>query len=138
MNQHVNRYNTLSATTVSDGAVETDADLEATQTEMSDADFAAIDFEAWQHATGEFVPPSNVMWCKQVNPTLISIRIAWCILYKSKAELISIFECDPDLAMEMTDLIIEAKQWIEPLHRILECGSARMLCAGSVAAQVEA
>jgi hypothetical protein len=39
---------------------------------LSDEQVAAIEFEAWQHVDGEFEPPTNDEWYREVNPTLVS------------------------------------------------------------------
>src|SRR5690606_31820705 len=48
---------------------------------------AALEFQAWRHQPGEWSPPSNEEWARLANPHLVSVRLAWLSLHKSKDEL---------------------------------------------------
>ncbi|RUX97260.1 hypothetical protein EN935_05135 [Mesorhizobium sp. M7D.F.Ca.US.004.03.1.1] len=107
---------------------------DADQSEMTDDEFAAVQFEEWKHKEGEWTPPSNVDWC---NPTLVSVRIAWLTMFKPKGELVALFEANPDLAMEMTDRIVQAKNDLDLIITILDGATGRLLVAGTEASLAE-
>jgi hypothetical protein len=92
------------ATAAALGAVSTLPATELTETteEMTDDQLAAHPFEAWVHTPDEWKPPTNVKWANLANPHLISIRMAWLIMHKTKPELIEMVKgMDPDLFMTM-------------------------------------
>ena len=102
--------------------------------DMSEAEFAAVDFEPWVHTPDEWTPPSNVEWAALANPHLVTIRIAWLIMHKSKTELIEMIEgLERDVAVEMLDRLLDTSRWIKGLHCIADGALARMMCAGLAA-----
>ncbi|UCI17039.1 hypothetical protein FJ970_18065 [Mesorhizobium sp. B2-1-8] len=107
--------------------------------EMTDDEFMALDWAPWEHQEGEFVPPTNQQWYDEVNPTLISIRIAWTIMYKTKAELIEMLggldnekgaDEDKTMAVEMYERIAQAAERIDALHDVLHGARSRLMIAG--------
>ncbi|RUW62107.1 hypothetical protein [Mesorhizobium sp. M7A.F.Ca.US.008.03.1.1] len=103
---------------------------EAPADDMPDAEFAALDWKPWEHYEGEFVPPTNDEWIEAINPTLVAIRLAWAVMYKTKPELITMLnEMDKEptgegetLAAMMVGQIEDARIRIEALHDTL-CGA---------------
>lgn len=57
---------------------------------------AAIDFEPLKDLPSTWQPPTNLQWTELANPHLISVRLAWLTLQKSKGELV-------DMASELGD-----------------------------------
>ncbi|RWI92854.1 hypothetical protein [Mesorhizobium sp.] len=105
--------------------------------EMTDAEFMALDWTPWEHHEGEFVPPTNQQWHDAVNPTLISIRLAWSIMHKTKPELIELLggldkersAAENTMAVEMFERIDEAADLIDHLHAVLHGARSRILIA---------
>ncbi len=48
---------------------------------------AAMSFEPWFHVADEWTPPTNKEWADAGRELLPCVRLAWCLLYKTKAEL---------------------------------------------------
>lgn len=72
---------------MNDAAEPSELDLEA---------MAAIDFEPLKELPATWQPPTNLQWAELANPHLISVRLAWLTLQKSKGELV-------DMASELGD-----------------------------------
>lgn len=91
---------------------------------------AAIDFEPWTHTEGEWTPPSNVEWAELANPHLVSVRLAWLTLHKSKPELVAITDQlgDHDLIQLVGD-IGRSADWFKGMHEILSAAECRVKCA---------
>ncbi|MBZ9710471.1 hypothetical protein LB543_27615 [Mesorhizobium sp. ESP7-2] len=121
------------------GATAASAAAPAIEPEMTDDELMALDWAPWEHQEGEFVPPTNQQWYDEVNPTLISIRIAWTIMYKTKAELIAMLggldnekgaDEDKTMAVEMYERIAQAAERIDALHDVLHGAGSRLMIAG--------
>ncbi|MDI7865062.1 hypothetical protein MRS76_24400 [Rhizobiaceae bacterium n13] len=104
----------------------------ATADSMTDEQLAALDFEPWQHGPDEWTPPSNVQWARLANPYLVSVRLAWVTLYKTKPELVEIVkELDRDGALErFADDIRDSLNFFKGFLAVLETAEARIICAG--------
>ena len=100
--------------------------------EMTDEELAAMDFEPWQHVPGEWTPPSNVEWSKLANPYLVSVRMAWLTLYKTKAELVEMIEgMDREGIFEpYGNGIRDSIDFFRAFLVVLEAAEARVICAG--------
>ncbi|MEM1287116.1 MAG: hypothetical protein AAGH60_02065 [Pseudomonadota bacterium] len=100
--------------------------------EMTDEEWAAMDFEPWTHADDEWVPPTNVEWAELANPHLVTIRLAWTTMYKTKPELMEIVEglgedgVLPGLMESMQGSI----DYFTGVLAILEGAQARIIVAG--------
>ena len=47
-------------------------------------------FEPWKTTDVSWTPPSNEEWARLANPHLISVRLAWLTLQKSKDDLVTV------------------------------------------------
>lgn len=93
-------------------------------------DMAALDFTAWQGRAEGWTPPSNSEWANLANPHLISVRLAWVTLHKSKNELVSIAaELGEEALMELVGQIGRSADWFEGLHKLLASAECRIVCA---------
>jgi hypothetical protein len=91
---------------------------------------AQLDFDRWETGATGWTPPTNEEWSRLANPHLVSVRLAWLTLHKSKHELIAVAEELGDQAlMELVGQIGGSADWFEGLHKILECAETRMMCA---------
>lgn len=90
------------------------------------SDLIGMDFEKWEHAEGEWEPPSNQKWCDEINPTLLTVRLAWAALYHSKEELADLIKTQPEAILQLLKHIDDAKSFLEPMKTILECAWARL------------
>ena len=53
---------------------------------------AATEFEPWKHIADEWTPPGKDQWGKDGSGVLPCVRMAWILMYKTKAELETIVE----------------------------------------------
>lgn len=96
---------------------------------------ASLNFEPWKHEEGEWTPPSDEEWARLANPYLVTVRIAWLVMHKSKPELIEMLDAlEDDAGHDMKDRFIGTIEWFKGMLAILEGAEARILCAGAVVA----
>ena len=93
-------------------------------------ELAALEFAPWQGRAEGWTPPSNSEWANLANPHLISVRLAWVTLHKSKNELVSIAaELGEEALMELVGQIGRSADWFEGLHKLLASAECRIVCA---------
>jgi len=91
---------------------------------------AAIEFEPLKELPANWQPPTNLQWADLANPHLISVRLAWLTLQKSKDELIDMTsELGDDALMELVAQIGRSADWFEGLHKLLASAECRIMCA---------
>ena len=95
------------------------------------AEFAAKDFEPWD--TSECPLPTNQEWIDSINPHLISLRLAWVAMGKTKAELVEQLEAD-GVFKPMLDGIGDTERQMRGLHDLSSAALARLMCAATVVA----
>ncbi len=105
---------------------------EAVTADMTDQQLAAITFELWKHEPDEWTPPSNEQWARLANPYLVSVRMAWLTLYKTKPELVAMIE-----GMDREGIFIpygngirDSIDFFKAFLVVLEAAEARIICAG--------
>lgn len=98
------------------------------------SEYAALEFEAWEHEEGDWEPPNNEEWNGLVNPHLVIIRAAWRALHRTKPELIVTAEklIADDMLEGFVDRLSESANYFKGLAMILETAEARMIGATSV------
>jgi len=93
-----------------------------------------MEFEAWQHAEGEWTPPTNEEWDRISERLLPALRIAWFTMYKSKPELEQISESlDDDAFKEMVNAIIDAQRIFQEAAGLLQGAEVRLMCSAASA-----
>lgn len=101
--------------------------------EPDDADIdamAGLDFLPWETDATGWTPPTNAEWAMLANPHLISVRLAWLTVHKSKDELIAVARQLGDAGLEeLVGQIGRSADWFEGLHRLLASAEARIVCA---------
>lgn len=91
---------------------------------------ARFDFQPWTHHDIEWTPPSNAEWTSLANPHLISLRLAWLTLHKSKPELIAIADqLGDDGVMELIAGIGRTTDWFKSLHEVMLAAECRIMSA---------
>lgn len=99
------------------------------------AAMAALDFGPVEELAKGWLPPTNREWAQLANPHLISIRLAWLTLQKSKDELLAMAdELGDQAVIELVGQIGQSADWFEGLHKLLAGAECRIMCA--YAAQV--
>ncbi len=106
--------------------------------EMADEEFAACNFDAWIHEEGEWTPPTNDQWAKLANPHLVTIRIAWLTLYKTKAELIEMLrdqlrdseDDGNEFITSILDHLSATSDFLNGMLTVVDSALARLLVAG--------
>jgi len=105
--------------------------------DMSDEEFAACDFEPWQHTEGEWTPPTNEEWARLANPHLMMVRVAWVALHKSKDELIEMAEGmfkeedgEENLLFATLDRLVETSNMFKGFLSVCDAAMARLMVAG--------
>lgn len=67
------------------------------------------------------------------NPYLVTIRIAWLTMYKSRAELIGVvLDLDDDI-VELRDRFIATGDFFRKMLALIESAEARLISAGYAA-----
>jgi hypothetical protein len=95
-------------------------------------DYGAIEFEAWQHEEGEWVPPSNEKWAQLANPHLVTACIAWLTMFRTKNELMEMLDgLDDEAGRELMERFTDTVNFFKGFTALLEGAEARILCAGS-------
>ena len=94
---------------------------------------AALDFEPWKCPLGEWTPPSNEEWARSANPYLVTIRVAWAVVHKTKPEVMKFVEkIDNDGGSAVTDGFLDTISFLRAcVLTLLEAAEARILVAGS-------
>ena len=103
----------------------------------TEADYAALDWEPWKHSPDEWKPPTEEEW----RGLLITLRVAWHTLYKTKDECIEVVrkleavpvEDDPDghLMGDMARSMMAAEECFKTCLTVLGASSARMISAAT-------
>jgi hypothetical protein len=90
---------------------------------------ATLNSDRWEMATG-WSPRTNASRYGLANPNLVSIRLAWSTLQKSKREPIAVADELGDQAlMGLASQIDQSADWFRGLHKVLECPETRIMCA---------
>ncbi len=90
---------------------------------------AALEFTPWRGQEG-WEPLTNEEWTELANPHLISVRLAWLTLHKSKDELIAVAHQLGDQGlMELVGQIGQSADWFEGLHKLVANAECRVMCA---------
>ncbi|HEY8065618.1 MAG TPA: hypothetical protein VIF40_12990 [Methylosinus sp.] len=103
-----------------------------TTSAATSANVAALDFRPWEHRADEWTPPSNAEWASLANPYLITIRLAWLTLFKTKPEVMKIVESmNDDDGRQMMEGFVDTIDFFKSTLAILQNAEARILCAGA-------
>jgi hypothetical protein len=95
-------------------------------------EYAALDFEPWKHVGGEWTPPKPKEWAELFNPYGVTIRVAWEIAHKTKAQLTEIVKATTEEdGRDLMQGFIDTKNFLEGALAFLGTAEVRYLCAGS-------
>lgn len=95
---------------------------------------AQLDFSPLEEREGAWTPPTNDEWSRLANPHLISLRLAWLTLHKSKDDLVAMAEQLGDAALtELVTQIGQSADWFEGLQKVLASAECRIMCAYAAA-----
>jgi hypothetical protein len=97
---------------------------------------AAMNFEPWSHVEDEWTPPSDEEWAAYARSLLPQVRMAWLLMYKTKAQLeaaaIKIDEADLEEAFEeMVDGFINAQKFFKDFITVLHAAECRVMWAAA-------
>ena len=93
-------------------------------------EMATVEFTPWARHDSEWTPPSNEEWTSLANPHLISVRLAWLTLHKSKGELIEAAEhLGGEALMDLVGQIGRSADRFEGLRQLLASAETRIMCA---------
>lgn len=104
---------------------------------------ATLDFEPWSRADQRedlFTPPSNQEWNELGRAELPYVRLAFATMFRTKPELVAMFESEPDLMVRLMEDWKSSAETFENLGRVqalLDGAYARMLIAASIVAMQE-
>ncbi len=91
---------------------------------------AELEFDPWETDATGWTPPTNAEWAQLANPHLISVRLAWLTLKKSKDELVAMaHELGDDALTGLVRQIGQSADWFEGLHKLLASAECRIMCA---------
>ncbi len=90
---------------------------------------AAMDFEPWRHAEGDWEPPSNKEW----NGMLITIRLAYATMFRSKAQLIDMVVKEEEAAMDMAEAVFNVADFCKGLSALMDAAETRLMVACAAA-----
>ncbi len=95
---------------------------------------AALEFEPWDRQSGGWCPPTNAEWNEIGKWLLRTVRVAWLMMFKTKAELVETIE-----AMDREDVLLEtierfrcAEETLEGFLQVVRAASGRSACACAV------
>lgn len=95
-------------------------------------ELAALDFTQWQRSPDEWTPPSNEEWADLANPNLVTVRVAWMVMHKTKAELITMLEeIEDDLGDDMFDRLQHTSDFFRGMLAVSEGALMRLCSAGA-------
>ena len=93
-------------------------------------ELAAVAFEPWRHSEAEWQPPSSAQWAELANPHLISVRLAWLTVHKTKDELVAMADTLGDGGVaELVAQIGWSADWFKGMHELLSAAEWRIMCA---------
>ena len=81
-----------------------------------------MDFEPWRHAEGDWEPPSNKEW----TGTLITIRLAYATMFRSKAQLIDMVVKEEEAAMDMAEAVFNVADFCKGLSALMDAAETRL------------
>lgn len=101
------------------------------QSDMSKEELAATDFEPWDVSQCVWSPPTNEQWVRLANPYLVTIRIAWVMLQKTKPELIEVVSNleGQGMAESTLERLTETEDFLTGLLEVVKVAQARFICA---------
>lgn len=106
------------------------SDTDAGDEDVDLAAMAALAFEPGQALSDGWTPPTNAEWAALANPHLISVRLAWLTLHKSKDELIDVAAQLGEAGLEeLVGQIGRSADWFEGMHKLLASAECRIMCA---------
>jgi hypothetical protein len=115
---------------IDDGTVDSDRDDKRPATAE---EWASINFEPWAHADDEWTPPTNEEWREAAKTHLVTVRLAWAMLYRTKAELVEgLKDLGDECGNQMMDDFASAIHFFESTAKILNLAQTRIICAGTV------
>ncbi len=119
------------------GAAETNTDP------VSLEQMAAMDFEPWTNKGEGWRPPTDKQWIGIINPHLINLRIAWHMMFKTKPELLAVFQAmdanDPDLVESTFKGLDETAEAFRGMLNVMDGAVARAACVlAAIAIEQEA
>jgi hypothetical protein len=95
------------------------------------AQLAAMNFVAWKHKPDEWEPPDNEEWGADAIRVLPYVRLAWHLLFKSKAEVENgVQELGDDLE-ELVKSIAHTREYFENFVNILDGAEVRLMCSAA-------
>jgi hypothetical protein len=95
---------------------------------------AQLDFRPLDEREGTWTPPTNDEWSSLANPHLISVRLAWLTLHRSKDELVAMAEQLGDATLTgLVTQIGQSADWFASLHKVLASAECRIMCAYAAA-----
>jgi hypothetical protein len=91
---------------------------------------AALDFEPWPRP--DWIPPTNEEWAELANPYLVTIRIAWQTVQRTKPDLVKMMAAlDEDVGRGLMESFVDTLSFFEGVVGLLKCAEARILAAGA-------
>ena len=103
------------------------------------AETAAMTFVPWVDGPDVWKPASNDEWLEAVNPHLVTARLAYGTMLKTKAELVESFEQlaedGDDLVMRLVDQMQASRAWFEAYAALFDNAVKRTIVALAVMAE---
>jgi hypothetical protein len=110
------------------------AKAEGCQEPITLEQLAEIEFEPWEHKANEWEPPGDLNWAAEASSVLLYVRVAWFVMYKTKAELGRMYQSPDGEAWNlMYEGIEHSLKFFENFVTILNSAQIRMLCAAGSA-----
>lgn len=103
---------------------------------------APLKFRAWPDPKPtDARVPTNEEWCALANPHLVTLRVAWMLMHKSKADIVKIvgkMDADakpyadddaPDPIKELFRMLDQSKDWFEGWQLFIDSATNRLTVA---------
>jgi hypothetical protein len=102
---------------------------------MTIAESSALEFEPWteEEAGGKDMPMTAAQW----NGMLITTRLAWAAVFRSKPELIRGIASQEDAFMDLIEAVGDVKDTLKGLEELLGTVEMRLLASAAAHCQAE-
>ena len=99
-------------------------------------EMATMKFEPWSHSQDEWSPLSDEEWAQAAPYLLPHVRMAWLLMYKTRAELeaavVRINDADNEgLFEDLVNNFVRVRKFFEDFVTVLNAAECRVVCAAS-------
>lgn len=91
---------------------------------------AQMDFDAWTVGPDVRPPPTAAEWASLASPHLVTLGIAYRLMFKSKSALVEmVAKEDLGLWERVVNDLIQTREWLQMVHDVTRAAETRMMVA---------